>query len=331
MKSVPRCLIHIGAPKTGSTLLERACFDNREALGEHGILYPDVSLRGFGHHDLAFLLSGGYPPWAAPQSRSLEDLAADLRSKLLGHYGAILFSSEDFYLYPNPRGLMELLKSTGAIKDRQPLIIVYVRRQDDAHESWYNQTVKAQGYTHDVDTSVRDFYDLFDYGKQLSGWAEVFGQGAILVRPFHQSEFYNGELLQDFLSILGVDGGSFATPDERINTSLNRDILEFQRILNALPLSVRVRRRYHRELMELSARAAGSSLFDERPMLDPRKRAEILDAYASSNREVARIYLRRDELFPIMEQREQSLSLVQPGLNVEKLSAILGWLLLRDD
>jgi hypothetical protein len=331
MRSEPRCYLHIGAPKTGSTLLQRVCFENRGVLEAQGVLYPDVSLRGYGHHDLAFLLSGGYPTWATPQPRSLSELAADLRSSVHGHNGSILLSSEDFYLFPNPSGLMEFLTSTGALENRKPIVIAYVRRQDDAHESWYNQTIKAQGYTHDVETCISEFRDLFDYCKQLSAWADVFGRNSLIVRPFEPPEFNRGDLLDDFLSTVGVDSSVLAVTVERINTSLNRDILEFQRILNALPLDVRTRRRFHHQLMELTSRTVGASLFDERPMIDPRKRAEILESYAESNRETARTYLARDLLFSQTQQEIEAHSLVEPGLNVKKLAAIVGWLLLQGD
>lgn len=251
---------------------------------------------------------------------------------LRSHEGSVVLSSEDFYLFPNPRGLMELLTSTGALVNRKPAIIVYVRRQDDAHESWYNQTIKAQGYTHDVETCVREFHDLFDYSKQLSVWADIFGKDSLIVRSFDPSEFHGGDLLTDFLSVVGFDRGLLATvPVERANTSLNRDVLEFQRILNGLPLDVQKRRRFHHQLMELTAQTAGSSLFDERPMLNAHRRAQILNSYAASNRETARTYMARDELFSQTEQEPEAAAPAAPGLNAEKLAAIAGWLLLCSD
>lgn len=327
----PRCYVHIGAPKTGSTWLQKACFDNREALRSQGLLYPDVSLRGYAHHDLAFLLSGGYPEWATPQPRTIAELATDLRCSLRNHKGSVLLSSEDFYLFPNPRGLMELLTSTETLVNRRPGIIVYIRRQDDAHESWYNQTIKAQGYTHDIETCIRASHDLFDYAKQLSTWAGIFGRDSLIVRPTDPSEFHGGDLLSDFVSILGLDSTSLTAPVAPVNTSLNRDILEFQRVLNGLPLHVKERRRYHHQLMELSSQTAGSSLFDERPLLDPRQRAAIMNSYRASNRETARAYMARDELFFQVEQERDAQRPAAPGLNAEKLAAIVGWLLLRGD
>src|SRR5262249_54363877 len=99
------CYVHIGAPKTGSTFLQQVVHDNRAALRPRGLLSPEVSLRGFGHHDLAFLLAGGYPEWATPQPRTLAELAAELDEATQGHAGPVLLSSEDFYLCPAPQRL----------------------------------------------------------------------------------------------------------------------------------------------------------------------------------------------------------------------------------
>ena len=74
MVSHSHCFLHIGAPKTGTTLLQRVLFENKERLRNYGIDYPDISLRGYGHHDLAFLIAGGYPDWATPQPRTLAEL-----------------------------------------------------------------------------------------------------------------------------------------------------------------------------------------------------------------------------------------------------------------
>ena len=33
-------IFHIGAPKTGSTAIQKFCLENRETLKEHGLYYP---------------------------------------------------------------------------------------------------------------------------------------------------------------------------------------------------------------------------------------------------------------------------------------------------
>jgi hypothetical protein len=322
-----RCIIHIGAPKTGTTLLQKLFFDNRLRLLERGILYPDVSLRGYGHHDLAFLLAGGYPEWATPQPRPLIELTAELRASAQAHTGDLLISSENFFLFPAPHALRRLLDETGALEGRRPLIVVYLRRQDAAHESWYNQSIKAQGETHQFDACVERYHELWDYRLQLDAWIAVFGRESIVVRPYEDGQFLNGSLIDDFLATIGVDGSAFAIPAERINSGINKDVLEFQRIVNGLPVTIEEKRKFHRQLIELTTHTAGTGLFDESAEIDGAKRRAILAGYASGNASVAREFLDRDGLFA--EEPEDVPVANSPGLTLEKLTAIIGWLMLR--
>lgn len=322
------CLIHIGAPKTGSTQLQRMLFDNREALEDVGVRYPDVSLRGYGHHDLAFVLSGGYPQWAVPQERTLAQLADELRERTAGYGGRIIISSENFYLYPAPEALRDLLEQTGILPGRAVTVIAYVRRQDDAHESWYNQTIKAQGYTHTLAESVQRFDALWDYERQLDRWAAVFGTAAIRVRPYEEAQFAGGTLESDFFDVLGVNAEALRRPPQRVNTRINGDLLEFQRMLNRLPLETVEKRKFHRELMELSARTEGSGLFDESALLSAAERNAILDRYRDANAAVAKTYLGRERLFFDAPDTTPEGYRARP-LDATKLAYIVGWLLSR--
>lgn len=321
--------IHIGVPKTGTTFLQKMLTENRNLLLERGILYPGAHLRGFGHHDIAFLLSGGYPDWAIPQSRSLEELITALKIEAADHAGPVLLSSENFYLYPEPEKLFKLLSDAGLFKNRRPVIIVYLRRQDDAHESWYNQTIKAQGYTHTAQESVESFFGLWDYRAELERWESVFGQQNLLVRPYEKSQFVGGSLLSDFAKQINLSLDGFVISNAQVNTGLNRDILEFQRLINALPLDHPERRRFHRELIDLTARTAGSGLFDEAPVIDLALRQAILERYAECNAQVAERYLGSSQLFTEKPQ-EYSGATTPAGLTTEKLARIMGWLIIKN-
>ncbi len=315
-------------PKTGSTFLQKLCFENREKLVSQGVLYPDVSLRGWGHHDLAFLVRGGYPDWATPQPRPLAELVADLAKEVRRHEGDVLISSENFFLFPSPAAVRGMLQESGTLEGRSVSIVAYLRRQDAAHESWYNQTIKAQGAIHDFDACVEQYRQLWDYRRQLDAWSREFGPKALIVRPYEREQLLNNSLADDFLQILGVDSTGWTVPTEHVNTGLNNDALEFQRIINTLPLTVQQKRRFHRDLIELSARFAGTGLFDEAPVASGARRRAILESYDEGNRAVAQMFLGRTMLFaekPIDQPATSS------KLTVEKLAAILGWLLIRRD
>lgn len=323
------CFVHIGAPKTGSTFLQRTLAENPAVLAEAGLLYPSSSLRGFGHHDIAFLLAGGYPDWATPQPRPLSELQADLAQEVSAHDGDILLSSEDFYLFPEPVGLKALLQATGASAGRRVRIIVYVRRQDELQEAWYNQRVKAMGETRPIAEALPESAPLWDYRAQLQPWADTFGEEAIGVRRYRPAGQASPTLLEDFLAALGRPGLRLAAPETPVNTRENRDVLEFQRRMNQLPLTPQEKRRFHRQLMTLSERTAGLGLFDQRPLLDEPQRREILQSYAASNTEVARRYLGEPDLFGADAPAPPASTspIAEEGLTADKLVYILGWIL----
>lgn len=323
------CYVHIGAPKTGSTFLQRVFYENREALRGQGLLYPDTNIRGFGHHDIAFLIAGGYPEWATAQDKPLAVLADSLAADVARHAGPVLLSSEIFYLLPAPEALKDLLEKTGALSGRQPRIIVYLRPQDDAQESWYNQRVKAQGETGTIEESVARYHDLWDYQRQLALWSDAFGEDALVVKRYPSSS--QPPLIDDILKVLDLTGFVPRLPQKQVNGRENRDILIFQREFNRLPLTPQEKRRFHRELMMLSDCAKGRGLFDERPLLEKAEREAIMARYAAGNAAVAKRYFCGESLFPDRTERLREAACsgphVEPGLTDRKMIYILGWLL----
>lgn len=310
--------IHIGAPKTGSTALQQFLTENAGRLAQHGCLYPDVNLRGFGHHDLAFLLHGQYPDWATPQPRTLEALAEDMRRAVATQPRELVLSSEDFYIFPAPGRLRAFLASNGARGNAR--VVVYLRRQDEALVSWYNQIVKAQGYTGSMEDALRDYRDLWDYRARLAPWAEAFGRDALAVRVLEKSD-----IRKDFLGILGLDMTGFSFASTSPNARINRDLLEYQRQINREPISAQEKRRFHKALIALTAATAQTKAFDDTPLLDPAARTRLLQDYAASNAAVARDFLGRDDLFPapsvVQDQRS-----TWPGLSSDKIARIETWI-----
>lgn len=324
------CYIHIGSPKTGTTALQKFFSENREVLYSKGILYPDVSLRGYGHHDIAFLLNGEYPDWATPQEHSLDHLLDDLKKAASNFSGHLLLSSENFYLFPESAALHDALQRASITPAFQPIIVVYLRRQDHAHESWYNQTIKAQGYTHTIEESIETFFDLWDYEKNLKLWCDVYGPENIRVRCYSDKLRREQGVIADFLDTVDVSIDHFSLPENKENTRINKDILEFQRMMNRLPLEPIEKRLFHKELIELTYRTQGSGLFDESPILDRNQRQALLTHYASSNAKVARDFFDREELFEDANIEEADVT-PSEGLSNEKLTYILGWLLAKSN
>jgi hypothetical protein len=314
-----RLILHIGSPKTGSTALQKALYLNRDALKSQGVSYAEVNLRGYGHHDLAYLLGGGYPDFATPQPRPLAELLLELDQALAEPVETVVISSENFYLYPNPGPLKEAIAKSPV--SRQVAVVVYVRRQDELAVSWYNQAVKAQGYTGDFQKHLKEMLKLWDLEQALKPWVAAFGQESICLRVYEQLD-----ILADFSMLTGIQFEQL--PVEPTNTRLVRDLLELQRITNRLPLSIQEKRRYHHELMALSRSPDVLELLNDTPLLSPEEARAILAHFEASNQRTARKFLKRDQLFlaPLFDGPTPP---PYPGLKVETLALVSSWLLAK--
>jgi hypothetical protein len=320
--------IHIGIPKTGSTALQLFFDENREALREAFALYPKAAIRAGGHHDIAFLLHGGYPKWAIPQGKPLDVLWSELEKESKGHEGDIILSSENFYLFPEPAHLAKLLASSKVFQDQRPRIIVYLRPQEELIEAWYNQTVKAQGSTATFRECLEQDRSHWDYDARLQPWADAFGQENIKVRIYRGGSGKQWDIRTDFLDCFGIDPQGFFFSQEKPNANLNCDLLEFQRIMNRLPLTPPEKRRFHKELMELSNRTRNLGIFNENPLLSQEDRSKVRYMYENSNGRVARTYQGKSELFPALKVADYPHA-PYTGLGEEALTSILGWILLK--
>ncbi len=302
---------------------------NREVLRQQGYLYPQAGFRAFGHHDIAFLLSGGYPDWAIPASITLAEIVSGMREELEKHDGPVLLSSEDFYLFPRPSELRRFLMDAGFGQDEDIRIVVYLRRQDAAIESWYNQTIKAQGAIHQLDEFIETNRSLWDYSVQLEKWSSVFGVERVLVRRYENDGVSGGLLIQDFSRTIGLDAEPLLVEKLRPNGRLNRDALEFQRLINKLPGPIPRKRRLMNQLIALSEESAGSGLFFEGPLLSSTARHQLLEYYSEGNLSVARDYMGSQELFQAIEVAgELTDDDTYHGITLEKLAMTLGWLLI---
>jgi hypothetical protein len=325
-----KCLLHIGAPKTGTTALQAFLTNNCKILLEQGWCYPDVNLRGYGHHDLAFQIWGGYPDWATPQEKGLEELREELKIAV-EKFPKIILSSENFYLYPKPELTARILNEAGMPED-SIRVVVYIRRQDEAHIAWYNQVVKAQGYAESITECIEQYHNLWDYYDRLRSWADIFGWENMVIRPFDASSLVAGDIRRDFLEIAAITPDKFHFNDGVLNTRINTDLLEFQRRINRLPLTPQEKRRYHKELIELTRMTSGTDLFSDAPLLTAVQRRDIVASYKASNARIGE-QTGHSVLFETIPdascEDEQAAVYDGDNFSTDKLVYILGWLLAK--
>lgn len=303
--------IHIGVHKTGTSAIQHFMDNNRDVLlREYNLYYPEVvdDSHWFQHNYLANCLKKG----DGQRIDKFIKEAIDISDRLL-------LSSESFSGAATiPNGLKLVKDSFDSVK-----IIAYVRRQDLWLESVYRQLIKNKRLkitdTFDlwVDKFLNDSSALYscDWMKLLTKWSKVFGTENIIVRPYEKTQFFGGDLIKDFLSILNINyyKEEFLGNVRTYNKSYNLEATEFLRLMNN---SSNIKR----------WRSALNILFTnpyrdtDEVYLTHDKRWEIINRFQGSNNKVVETFLPSEKgLFTEPLPEKENYPLVFQGLNQKNI------------
>jgi hypothetical protein len=300
--------LHIGTEKTGSTTLQRFGYINRHALQKRGICYPN--------NDRGIKLNASLPGYASavtlpPEASRIhtldgpdslaqfrQDMLAQLKAQLQASgCNTLWLSNERLSAYIRGRADIERMASLANALADSVKIVIYLRDQADLCVSAYSTLIKAGGDGEmRPPISGRAYY--YDYSRMISAWAEVFGRESIIVRVFDRRSLIGGDVIDDFLSVLGIEDHTGFVREPDANTSLDANALQFLRLFNRHVARVeghRINPNRGRIAQVLSEMSGGPRL-----TVPAEVATAIRSAYAASNAEVARTYLGREDgiLFP---------------------------------
>ncbi len=215
-----KLILHIGGAKCGSSAIQQFLRRNAPQMHTHGILVPSTQL------DLADDGDRGHQVWFFESVRSRADGPQHLfgRLKALSVYmeqnglHTLLISAENLM---NSGGFDAILKEAQKLFDLQ--IVAYIRRQDDyftsAWQQWYLKTYPSfRAYLED-----RVGKDA-NWAKMLEPWDRSFGRDRMVVRRFQASVLVNGDIVDDFLSITGLQQESYARQSALSNPSFDEHL-----------------------------------------------------------------------------------------------------------
>ncbi len=331
----PSLVVHIGQHKTGSKALQSFLAHNRIALRDRGVLYPAgnypcAGIRAYAisqyrlyalirHEAIRECLGGDAAAFYWRQqgrfcipfdsARCLfEAIDAELRRFNLGQ---VVVSAEDLFdmhtahelaflpelIEVGTRRLAELASNFGY----DARVAVYLRRQDHLLGAHYVQFIKGSP-VHDVDFEVfaQAFAPRLDTRRILARWADVFGPDRVLVRRYEQTALPGGIVPDFFEHVLGLsvpaDCVQPAADAESVNRTLDRDFVEFIRILNRRTSAgqpVFARDAVLETSLRVETPARGSAGISA--WLSPAARRDLLHAYQEGNAAIARDFLRRTD------------------------------------
>lgn len=224
-------VFHVGAPKTGSSALQKTMLMNRRVLEKYGFYYPEHGLDENG-------VSGGQSDIAM----ALRDKNFDKAQRFLKRYIeeakarklSLLLSSEGLYVRSKE---LKALVSGLHVK-----IIIFFRHPLDAVYSYYNQGVKRHFSTARIDV----FCENIIAGKGVSllseeileEWGSVFSSDDLTVLPYSSMvlEQEGLNIQQFFLKELGVCANEykkkFISDEMYVNYSYSLAALELKRLTN---------------------------------------------------------------------------------------------------
>ncbi len=285
--------LHIGHMKTGTTALQRFLAANREAFQDIGFFCPMPFTGGGAVHELARVL-WREPVFEGPAELLRDETAQSLYQRInrqieeSGCERAIL-SSEDFSESGEESEIFcEAVRSH--LADHDIRVIVYLRRQDKALEARYKQYVKIWREGKLMSFEEHNGGHNVDYLDALSPWAKVFGRENIIVRVYEKHRMPAG-IQADFCKAIGVpfDGG-FVLPADTFNPSMSSRAIRVIQKIKDIPMGPRLRKRVNFVVRRILDGEHGARIGNDPGLFTPRQRVELMDRFATSNAEIARIY-----------------------------------------
>ncbi|WP_143047899.1 hypothetical protein [Thalassotalea agarivorans] len=224
-RSTPELFVHIGPGKTGTSVIQNWCKNNRKLLKKHGIYYPNHNLDAngvsSGHVNLLFNNQDGK---LDPDLQKFE-LFRNRLQRL--NYDKVLISSEVFWMH-----IGVFNKFFDKIK-----FIYYVRSPIDFFESSYNQVVKRNYVTAPLVDRL-DTYSPNPYGTQKVLPAfRTLGAEKFIIRLYDRKILKDGNILNDFLEIFKVKTITHLDNTFEVNNSYTYQALEYKRWINKFCLN----------------------------------------------------------------------------------------------
>ncbi|EEB79555.1 tetratricopeptide repeat domain protein [marine gamma proteobacterium HTCC2148] len=222
-------VLHVGAPKTGSSAIQLFLLDNRHALEKNGFYYPDHGKDANGvSGGQSFLgralLDGNFNDAEKYLKQSIEK-ARNLDK-------CLLISAES--LYSQSQEICNLVAS------KRVKIVLFYREPLESMYSSYNQIVKRHLYN----GTFQEYCESILVGKateftysEINNWSERFGKENVCVLGYDDSVFKDKSIEKVFLAALGLASSNFEDFEfigKRVNSGYTRSALELKRLLNTV-------------------------------------------------------------------------------------------------
>ena len=237
-----KIFLHIGAPKSGTTYLQKILDANRAALRQAGLLYPSVShfVASQDLRDMQFKrhsnprVSGAWSSLVAEVERwpgnaviDHELLAAATPKHIARAINDLRFA--DVHVIWTDRDMARQLPAAWqeSIKNRETITFAH-----------YIEAVRAKPPA--GGRQRRIFWSLHDAPAILARWSRDLPADRVHVIPVPARHADRLELWRRFARVLGIDPKRYAVPDGNLNSSLGAAEAAALRDFNAMSAGIEI-------------------------------------------------------------------------------------------
>jgi hypothetical protein len=318
-----RLILHIGTHKTGTSAVQECLRRSQSRLAKHRIYYA---------HRPGAKNANILARWAGKGRKAeAEDF---LRNQLFAasNSGAetVVISAESFYAMttffhkfngrhdPYWEAEANAIRLLRAVLPRElpTRVVVFVRRQDHFLESIYPELVKSKGVAQPLCLLRAFMSEALDYCRHIDLWQECFATDCCV----YTYEEASNDAPEFFLRrVLGIDcTEGFIGLRQRLNLRMNRDLVEYKRLLNAQPMSKVERRLSQQVCVELAKVLSDDGHYRE--YLSPDKRQSLLREVEPSNLLLVEKY--GITPFPPLRAEQLEKWVPYPGLSLQRTATI---------
>lgn len=285
--------IHFGIAKTGTTAIQQFLLLNKKILASKGIYVPSSGMNKSegSHHPLAFSLSGErLKSELYANVESPEHYKNKLKKEIESNpFSNVLLTSEIF-----PACVDELNNFVNDVFNGwNKTIIIYLRKHDHLYESEYIQAVKNGSESRKI-TDFIEGKNKWNFLRFIKRVKKTFSPKKIIVRPYEKIQLKNENIIDDFMfHVFNIDELSeYGLPKRHQNPTLNRDAMEFKRILNKLEIDFKFKNAIVSHLITYSEEQSKKAhqSFTEKNILNPEYRYNLVNENLQDYIEIAKNY-----------------------------------------
>lgn len=330
--------LHIGYHKTGTTSLQSLLDENRTALLDMGVFYPDTKgdgKRNYFRKHLEFYIA---LKTALAERGDLSTPIRAMANAILATGAPVaVISEESISGFPEP--VLDAL--AGFRTDFDVKVIAVLRRQDSFLQSFYQQSIRDFGETLDFPEFLKGSdWKRIHYDTAMQRWADRFGQENMHV--FSYDLLGNGTaLIPSVMDILlGGRRTDFMDPSRNRNRSLPTICYETLKLLNRSAAPEIERRAVYKAMHDYvnSAAFSATRLSDKslaKTYLTPEISQVIANVFDVSNARTAEMFFGGTHPFPEMMKPSRTgpdlaeLTSERPGFAPRDMIGLLSHILIN--